>query len=268
MTKNRKTLIGFTGILILGIIAALGVSAFSSNAGLAAGAPQAAATPQATPAPANPQNPNNGFAQYRNLFIQNFASQLGVTVDKLKSALIAALTDTLNQIVKDGGLTQARATQIEQTFSNWVNGGFQGPAFGARGAFPGFRGGFGRGFMVNGVILNSFAKALNISEQTLMSDLQNGQTIADVATAQKLDINQVKQAVLADVKSQLDTAVKNNQMTQTMEDTYMQNLTSRLDSMVNQKWNIRPRFNNGGNNGTNNGARNRSRNGFFNGNTL
>jgi hypothetical protein len=275
MIKDRKAFWGFAGVLMLGIALALGISALSSHNSLAASLPQAAATPQATQTPGGSQRPNNGLAGYRDYFIQAFANQLGVTLDKLKSALLSAITETLNKAVQDGKLTQDRSTQIQQSITNWLNSGMQGFPFVGKPGMPGFGfrfgGRFGPGFFGGGNLLSSFAKALNLDLKTLMTDLRNGQTLADVAAAQTLDIQQVKQAVLADIQSQLDNAVKNNKLTQSQETQIMQNITKSIDNLINQKWNNfgpRNRFNNGTNNGPNSGTRNGSNKGFFSGSTL
>jgi hypothetical protein len=51
---------------------------------------------------------------YSDLFIRKFAERLGVDQDKLKAAYTGALSDTLNQAVQDGKLTQAEADVIAQ----------------------------------------------------------------------------------------------------------------------------------------------------------
>ncbi len=227
MINSRKTVFGIAGIIVLGVVAALGFAALTSRQSLA----QAPTPTQTTP---NQQAGGNSLGQYESFFWQAFANRLGVTLDKLKQSLVAAIGDTLSQAVKDGKITQSQANQIQSNVQTWANNGMQGFPFGKFGRRGGA--GFEFGFMGKGQLLGDFAKALNIDQQTLMTDLQNGQTIADIATAQKVDINQVKQSVLAAEKSRLDTAVTNNQLTQSQADQFYQKLSTSIDTLVNQKW--------------------------------
>lgn len=230
MLKSNKTIFGITGIIVLGVIAAFGFAAITSRQSLAQ-----APTPTQQ-APGTQTGGGDVLSQYNSFFLQEFATQLGVTVDKLKQSFITAVTNTLAQAVKDGKLTQTQANQVDSNLQTWANNGMQGFPFGKMG---GRHGGFGFGFghLEKGQLIADFAKALNIDQQTLETDLQNGQSIADIATAQKVDINQVKQSVLAAEKSRLDTAVQNSQLTQAQADQIYQNLSSSIDNIVNQKWN-------------------------------
>jgi hypothetical protein len=67
-------------------------------------------------------------------FLSSVASKLGVTSDALKNAFKQARIDQINQAVKDGKLTQERATEI----INRINSGEFGPGGG-----PGGRKGHG-----------------------------------------------------------------------------------------------------------------------------
>jgi len=205
-----------------------------------------------SPTPTTPPNQNapaqtNPFSTYENAFLNNLATRLGTTVDKLKQAFIGAFTDTVNQAVKDGVLTQSQATNLE----NKVNQGVQ------NGQFPGFFGfgHFNRGFEGHGFrgefgILNmtELAKALNISESTLTSDLQSGKTIAQIAQAQNIPLSQVKTTILNDAKAQLDPKVTAGTITQAQEDQLLSNLGTKFDNLANQtlqngfgrRWKVMP----------------------------
>lgn len=82
--------------------------------------------------------------QYRDDLKSAFADELGVSVDDLDAAWLAAHQSILAQAVADGMLTQTRADAIAEQLANsdGFNFGFGGP----RGHGPGFgRGGFGPG---------------------------------------------------------------------------------------------------------------------------
>ncbi len=230
MLKSRKTWFGILGVLALGIVAAFGLAAFTSRQSLAAPAPQATQAP-------------NTSGQYQNFFLQALATRLGTTVEKLKAALVGAQNDTIDQAQKDGALTSDQATQLKNQANNWAQNG-QGEipggelGFGRKGGRgfggPGFGFGFGRGEKVD--VLNAAATALGMDQQSLMTELQSGKSLAAVATEKNVDIAKVKQAILDAVKSQLDTAVKNNQLTQTQADNAYNKFSSNIDNLVNQTW--------------------------------
>ncbi len=212
---------------LVAVVGAVGFAAWSVGTTLAAPLLQTTQPPNAATA-----------GQYATFFLEHFASHLGLSTDQVKSAYTAAYNDTIDQMVKDGKLTQAQADALKQKVSQGVANGNL-PGFG-----PGFRvpggkgfGGFGFG-MDRAGMMNlgpaEFAKALGMTQQDLITELQAGKSIADVAKEKNVDINKVKQTVISDYKAQLDTAVKNNKMTQAQEDQAIQNLTQKLDTIVNQ----------------------------------
>jgi hypothetical protein len=78
------------------------------------------------------------------------------------------------------------------------------------------------------------ADTLQISLDQLGSDLNSGQSLAQIATTQHVSIAQVKEAVLSNFKSQLAAQVQNGQMNQQQADTLYQRTANRLDSVLNQ----------------------------------
>lgn len=98
---------------------------------------------QTQPAPGLPAQPGAAQGQpgsqsgtnYGDVFLQKLAAQLGITVDKLKAAAIAAGSATIDQGVKAGDFPSDRAAEMKQRLN-------ENPfAFGGRG--PGGRGGHG-----------------------------------------------------------------------------------------------------------------------------
>ena len=225
MLRNKKALVVGVVVALVGIVAALGFAAWNVGTSLAAPLLQATTTPGG-------QNRIAANAPYAAFFLEHFASHLGLSTDQVKSAYVSAYNDTIDQMVKDGKLTQAEADQMKQKVSSGVANGNL-PMFG-----PGFREkGFGFGFGRQGMMgfgLNEVAKALGVTQQDLVTELQAGKSIADIAKEKNVDLNQVKQTILSDFKAQLDTAVKNNRITQAQADQAYQNFSQKLDQMVTQ----------------------------------
>jgi hypothetical protein len=67
-------------------------------------------------------------------------------------------------------------------------------------------------------LLDAAAKALNLSIVQLDAQLRAGQTLTSLAVIQKVNLETVKTAVLGNLKSQLDTAVKAKTITQAQAD--------------------------------------------------
>ncbi len=222
MLRNRKYLVIGAAAALVGVIGVLGFAAWSVGTALAAPLLQGTATPNGQNLAAN--------APYAAFFLGQFASHLGLSTSQVKSAYVSAYDDTIDKMVKDGKLTQAEANQLKQKVSNGAANGNL-PMFS-----PGFKGrgfGFGReGWMGLGV--NELSKALGVTQQELITELRSGKSIAQIAKEKNLDLNQVKQTILSDIKSQLNTEVKNNRLTQAQADQIYQSLSARLDTLVNQ----------------------------------
>lgn len=226
MPKLPKSYIAIAGIMVAALILGVGFAALTLRPVAAAGAARLFQSAGLSPAAAQTISP------YWDVFVKSFAAHLGVDTSKLDSAFTAAMNDAIDQALKDGKITQAQADQLKSRVSGGLSSlnGF-GP-FG-RGGFFGFG---GRGFFRANIGLAEFAKALGISQQELMSQLQTGKSIADVAKAQNKDINQVKQTVLSDLKAQLDAAVSSGKLTQAQADSIYNRASSGIDALVNQTW--------------------------------
>jgi hypothetical protein len=202
--------------------------------------PPAAApgTPSATPG----ANRANLIGQLQTFFFNDLATQLGVTVDKLKSAITTAFQDTLGKAVSTGVMTQAQADQAKsRQAQNQANGGFPGFGFFGKNGFGGMRAGMRGGFN-NMMSQTEIAKALGISQSTLQSDLQAGQSLTDIAKAQNMDYAAFKKTVLADAQTTLDAAVKNNTITADQEKTMLDKLNTTLDAIATKKGGGMPMF--------------------------
>jgi hypothetical protein len=77
------------------------------------------------------------------------------------------------------------------------------------------------------------AKAIGISEADLLTALQGGQTVADVAKAHDVDLQVVIDALVADGQAELDAAVKAGTLTQAQADAEKTELTQRATEQAN-----------------------------------
>jgi hypothetical protein len=168
--------------------------------------------------------------------LSDAAKRLGTDADKLRAALAAAEDAQLDADVKAGRLTQAEADQIKQRRKESGNvlggpgvGGPHGPGFGRFGHF-------GRGPGPVGNVVETAAKALGLSDEQLVEQLRAGKSLSDVAKTQGKDYNEVKAAVRAAIKTELDAAVKDGRLTQARADRILARLSQRLDDGLKLKF--------------------------------
>ena len=78
------------------------------------------------------------------------------------------------------------------------------------------------------------ATALGMTEADLVTELQSGKSIADVATAKGVDIAKVTDALYADLKAHLDAEVAAGEHTQAEADAKLADAKTRIAEMVNK----------------------------------
>jgi len=182
------------------------------------------------------------------------ATALGITVEELKTELssgksiadvakaknfdiakvIAAMTAQmkahLDEEVASGEHTQAEADAKLAAFTARVTemvNQVGGPKAGHKGG-PG--GKHGRG----GFVTEALATVLKTTSTDLHTQLRSGKSIADVATAQNVDIADVKAVLTSDFKAHLAEEVASGKHTQAEADAKLAEFTANLDTMVNR----------------------------------
>ena len=145
----------------------------------------------------------------------------GKSADGLVDALVAAARKHIAADVSAGRLTQAQADRIlsdlKQRITNRVNS--TGP--------PGGPHGRGHG-------LDAAASYLGLTESDLMTKLQSGKTLGEIAdgTAGKSKAGLIA-ALVADEKAELAQAVKDGRLTQSQADSLATDVESRVTDRVN-----------------------------------
>jgi hypothetical protein len=155
--------------------------------------------------------------------IAEVAGEQGVDVDTVIDAMVAAATEDIREHV-----------------TALVNGEAPMGGPGEHG-FRGHRGGHGPGPAV-GARLDVVADALGITDDELRTALEDGQTIAQVAEANGVDVQTVIDALVAEAKAHLDERVADGDLTQAEADERLADITERITDMVNNG----PSFERGG----------------------
>ena len=79
----------------------------------------------------------------------------------------------------------------------------------------------------------NLAKALGLTETELQTQVQSGKSLADIAKAQNVDIQKVKDQLLADFTAKEQAEVASGEHTQAEVDAKIAEFKTRLDDMVN-----------------------------------
>jgi len=77
------------------------------------------------------------------------------------------------------------------------------------------------------------AKALGMTGDELYAAVQGGKSLADVAKDQKVSVDSLVKAMVADAETDLAAAVKARTLTQAQADTMKSSLTQRITDQVN-----------------------------------
>jgi polyhydroxyalkanoate synthesis regulator phasin len=170
-------------------------------------------TGQSNAATTTPTTTNPYCTQY----LQDLANRLGVSVSTLQQDKLSAREDVLAQMVKDGKLTQSQANAIKQQLQSHQ-------------ACTGKGDRAGRGIVLSSLkqylpnVENQVAQGLKLTSSQLTTDLKNGQSLNQIATAQGVSSSQLHTIVLNAVQSAVNQAVKDGNLTQTQGTDFMKAL--------------------------------------------
>jgi hypothetical protein len=149
------------------------------------------------------------------------ATAKGKTASGLVDAIVAAEKKVLDADKAAGWLTDDQETallaRMKDAITDLVSSGPPVP----KAARPG--------------LLQSAADFLGISVSDLQSDLRSGKSLADEAAAKGKTVDGLVQAVLAPVKSELDSRVKAGDITQEQEDAILDKMKTALTNLANRK---------------------------------
>jgi hypothetical protein len=170
------------------------------------------------------------------------AKRLNVTPEKLRDALAAAQDAQLDQAVEDGDLTRKQADRIKAARKQsghvlappagpWLHGGRDRLFMpGGPGPGPG-----ARGFGMRHGLLGDIAKALGTTTPKLFDELRAGKSIADIAKASGKSTADVRAAVKAAVKTRLDDAVQDGDLTRKQADALLERVDDKLNAIESGK---------------------------------
>ena len=184
----------------------------------------------------SPSPSTSGSKNYAQVFVDKLAGILGLTPAKAQDALKQAQLQTVDQMLKDGQITQAQANAMKAKIN-------AGQGLGPLGGFGLRRGGFqAQGAVMRDLTtaeLNAAASALHMSTADFQSALRSGKSLSDLETQQKVADSAVKAAMKSAAKGVLDKAVKAGTITQAQADTILSKVGSGLNFRFGPK-SVRP----------------------------
>ena len=153
--------------------------------------------------------------------VADAAKQLGVSAEKLDAALKQALENRVDAAVEAGTLTAAQAAELKERIeAGEVPLVGVGPGLGHRGGHHGF------------VDFDAAAAYLGVTEAELRTSLEDGDTLAEIATANGKTAAGLVDALVAAAKADLDEKVESGRLTEAQRTSILADLESRLEDVV------------------------------------
>ena len=152
--------------------------------------------------------------------VEDAAKQLGVSADALDAALKQALENRVDAAVEAGRLTEAQATELKQRI--------------AAGDLPlvGIGPGAGHSRHHGFVDFAAAADYLGVKEAELRTSLRDGDTLAEIATANGKTASGLVDALVAAAKADLDEKVDEGRLTEAQRTSILADLESRIQDVV------------------------------------
>jgi hypothetical protein len=203
---SRKLLLGslVATLLLGGVLATGGLNAFASGTSAAGTSSSSMLT-----------------------FVDDLATKLGIPPSTLLSAIGQVETDRIQALVNAHKISAARAQKLEQKIQSDVQAG-RVPL----GRFLMAGSGMRHRFMARGTMLQSAATYLGISEASLLAQLRQGQSLAQIAQAEGKSVDGLTAAIVAGEKARLDQLVSAGHLTAAQETKILQNLQARVANLV------------------------------------
>ncbi|HEY5477084.1 MAG TPA: hypothetical protein VIK11_10240 [Tepidiformaceae bacterium] len=174
-----------------------------------------------------------GPGSNESVYIAQLAANLHLDVPTVQAAISTTNLSVLNSAVAAGKITQAQADKIQAAL-----GAGNGFFFGSQGPKnPGTPGITGRGgfFGTIGDVEGSVATFLKITPAQLKTELQGGESLADVATAHGQNRDSLKSFLTTQVTTEIGKAVTDGKLLPPQADLIKSTLSSHLDQIIDAK---------------------------------
>ncbi len=157
--------------------------------------------------------PQAASGDYCHFYEQTLANDLHVSASALEQANADALRKTIDQLAKDGKITPAEKSALEAAVQQVGSDPCANlpKAIAALMSNPALRQQLA---VIHAQLVKDVAKSLHIAPSVLETDLEQGETIPQLAQQQEVPLADVNAAYLNSIKALLDQAVKQHTITQ------------------------------------------------------
>jgi len=179
------------------------------------------------------QDDNEGASpfDFGQRFKEALAEILGISADEYDAAVDKAQQQVVDEALAEGWLTEDQAEMLRWRLEQAPEGRLPHIAKG----FPGLDGRGGMGGL--GTHLTSIAAdELGLSLTDLLTEMQGGKSIADIAEEKGVDTQAIVDAYLAQLKEDIDEAVAEGNMTQKQADYYLEQAAERAADQLDNVW--------------------------------
>jgi hypothetical protein len=190
-------------LLIALAILALGFATFGGHISpVYADSPTPTATPNQSDAAIQQIIPDTGYtgkvAAVQSYFVNSVAQQLGINTTQFQVAYFAAARKTIQQALDAGVITDAQATNAMSDIPDMYAYNMD-ILYRQWDPFP-----WDRYFLYQKMLLpEDLISTLQMTGPTLITDLEDGKSAADIAAANNLDIKVVEQEIMVNVSKRI-----------------------------------------------------------------
>lgn len=146
-------------------------------------------------------------------FLARVAEKLGVSEEELQTAIDEARTETIDEAVAEGTLTEEQGERLQESDFPFAGRPWHGPP--------------------HVHVMDAAADVLGMSQADLMEQLRDGNSLAEVAEDQGMSVEDFKTALLDQIQAKLDELVADGTITQEQADDIFQRIEENIDSIVN-----------------------------------
>ncbi len=161
-------------------------------------------------------------------FIADVASHLGISTGTLESAMQQARLDQVQQMLGQGKITSAQATQMENAIKSGKLGFGRG--------FGGMRGPGGRMMGGGPGAMQAAATYLGLTPAQLRTDIRSGKSLTDIASSTSgKTVQGLEAAITTAMQQELEKAVSAGKLTQSQATARQQQLQTFVQQFVTRK---------------------------------